>query len=111
MGRNYTESEAANALKADFEKAAARLPFRQVNSEDAVFMQIIRLKENHFRMVLVDPGWINPKDHRVDIKIQLEGNYRVENVLDKQHYNISNKQFTVNVPAGLFTVVDVIQNW
>jgi lambda-carrageenase len=104
-------SEAANALKADFEKAAARLPFRQVNSEDAVFMQIIRLKENHFRMVLVDPGWINPKDHRVDIKIQLEGNYRVENVLDKQHYNISNKQFTVNVPAGLFTVVDVIQNW
>jgi len=110
-GPRLLGSEAAKALKADFEKAAERLPFRQVNPEDAVFMQIIGIKENHFRLVLVDPGWINPKDHHIDIKIQLEGNFRVENILDKQHYNISNQQFTVNVLAGLFTVVDVIQNW
>jgi hypothetical protein len=106
-GRKITGNEAAKALKTDFEKAAEQLPFRQMN--EPVFMQIIRVQEGHYRLVLVDPGWINPAERMVDIKIQIEGTYRAENILDKQNYNISDGQFSVRVPAGLFSVIDVLK--
>jgi lambda-carrageenase len=67
-GSKLTGMDAANALRADFEKAANKLPFRQANTNDAVFMQIIRVKEGHYRLVLVDPGWINPAARNIESK-------------------------------------------
>lgn len=101
--------EAAHVLKADFERAAEKLPFRQVNAEDAVFMQTIKIVEGHYRLVLVDPGWINPADHQVDIKIQLEGEFEAFNILDKQSIPMTGPGFGIHVPAGLFSIIDVIK--
>ena len=105
-GPKFTGKEAAQILKNDFEKAAEKLPFRQTG--DAVFMQIIKMGEGHYRLVLVDPGWINPKDRNIDIRIQIDGAFKAENILNKQEYHISENQFSVKVSAGLFTIVDII---
>lgn len=104
-GERLTGKEAARALEEDFSEAANKLPFRQVH--DAVFMQIIRMKNNHYRLVLVDNGWINPKEREINIKVQMEGNFTAVNALDKSGYEISGDHFKVPVPAGLFTIVDV----
>jgi lambda-carrageenase len=74
---------------------------------DAVFMQIIRIEKDHYRLVFVDPGWMNPAEHNVEVKIQMDGNFEAENILDKQVYPILNNQFKVSVSAGLFSVIDV----
>lgn len=108
-GPKLTGMEAVNALRRDFEKAAEKLPFRQVNTEDAVFMQAIKIEEGHYRLVLVDPGWINPKAHNVEINIQLEGHFEAINILEKQTYQLSDSKFGIHLPAGLFSIVDVIK--
>jgi len=106
-GPKLTGMEAAEALKSDFEKAASQLPFRMTS--EPVFMQILRIAENHYRLFLVDPGWINPKNHEVLVKIQLQGNFTVKNVLEKEIYPVDQKRrdFQVKVPAGLFSIVDI----
>jgi hypothetical protein len=43
----------------------------------------------------------------VDVKIQLPGDFKAENILNKQVYPVSNNSFSLEVPAGLFAVVDV----
>jgi lambda-carrageenase len=104
-GPKLTGAEAAKALQSDFQKAAEQLPFRQIS--DPVFMQVLRIKEDHYRLVLVDPGWIDPADRKVEVKIQLPGEFKAENILNRQVYPVSNGMFSLEVPAGLFAVVDV----
>jgi hypothetical protein len=104
-GPKLTGEEAAVALKADFKQAAEKLPFRQTSK--AVFLQVLKMGDDHFRLVLVDPGWIDPRDREVEVKIQLEGDYGVKNILSKQEYEVTENNFMVKVPAGLFAVVDV----
>ena len=106
-GQKYTGQEAANRLRADFEAAANQLPFRQEG--DAVFMQTVRMAEGHYRLFLVDPGWINPQDRDVTVRVQLPGEYRVTNVLNNTPHSVANHRFSTTVPAGLFTILDVYQ--
>lgn len=103
-----TGKDAAKAFRADLEKAAEKLPFRQTG--EAVFMQVLRVKDDHYRLLLADPGWLDPKDRAVKINIQLEGNFGAENILEQQQVEVYNNQFSVQIPAGLFVVVDVIKN-
>ena len=103
-----TGMEAAKAFRTDLEKAAERLPFRQTGEE--VFMQVLRVKEDHYRLLLADPGWLDPKDRKAEIKIQLNGSFNAEDILAQQQVEITNNQLSVQVPAGLFVVVDVKRN-
>ncbi len=103
-----TGMEAAKAFSADLEKAAEGLPFRQMG--EAVFMQVLRVKDNHYRLLLADPGWLDPAERKAEIRIQLDGNFNAENILEKQQVEITNNRFSVQVPAGLFVVVDVKKN-
>ena len=101
----YTGKEAADFLRKEFEEAAEQLLFRQ--KKDAVFMQVLRIDKDHYRLFMLDPGWINPNTRDVVVKIQMEGDYMVKNVLDKKQYTLKNKEFSVKVPAGLFKIIDV----
>ncbi len=104
-GPKLTGEEAANAIKTDFTRGAEHLPFRQISNP--VFMQVLKVDENHYRLVLVDSGWINPKESRVDIKIQLDGDFKVEDVLSKEKFDCTDNTFSVRMPPGLFVLIDV----
>lgn len=101
----YTGEQASKLLKEDFAKASERLPFRQLN--EAVFMQIIKITPNKYRLYLIDTGWVNPQSRNVLIKIQMEGDYEVQNILSKEKLELKNHKFEVAVPSGLFTILDV----
>ena len=104
-GPKLTGDEAAKVLKSDFEKAAGKLPFRQINNP--VFMQVLKMGNTHYRLVMVDPGWIDPKDRSVDVKIQLEGTFELKNVLTNEMYECKENLFNIQVPVGLFALLDV----
>src|SRR6056297_1691638 len=95
-----TGDEAAKAIHQDFQQAAKQLLFRQVG--ESVFMQVIRMGEEKYRLYLIDPGWINPSDSDVAIQIQEEGNFEVENALSGEDYPVNDHVFQVHIPAGLF---------
>jgi len=101
-----TGKAAADMIKREYEQAAKQLLFRQV-SADPAFMQVVKVKEDHYRLYLLDPGWVDPKAREVEVKIQMEGDFKVKNLLEKTDYRISEKGFKVKVPAGLFTIVEV----
>ncbi len=103
--QKYTGREAADLLRNDFSTAAKRMPFRQTG--DAVFMQVIRMEDHRFRLFLVDPGWLDPQHHDINIAVQLAGDFKAVNVLNKQDYPVLDQAITVPVEAGLFTIVDV----
>ena len=103
-----TGMEAAKAFGADLEKAAEKLLFRQTG--EAVFMQVLRVSDDHYRLLLADPGWLDPQDRKAEIKIQLDGDFSAEDILAQQQVEIVNNQFSVQVPAGLFAVLDVKKN-
>ncbi len=101
--------EAAVFLKKSFEAAADDLLFRQT-SRDKVFLQVLRVKDNHYRLILIDPGWINPADHSVDISIQIPGSFEVNDIISRKDIQISDAVISVEVPAGLFRILDVTTN-
>lgn len=103
--QKFKGKAAAEKLCTDFARAAEKLPFRLIG--DAVFMQVVKMGPHHYRLILVDPGWLNPKDHNVTVKIQLPGKFQVENMLEKVAYPVKNSTFTCRVNAGLFCIIDV----
>jgi hypothetical protein len=102
-----TGDQAAELLAREYENAADELLFRQTEKDKAVFMQVLRVKEDHYRLFLLDPGWINPKAHQVSINIQMEGEFEVFNTIEKTPLPVEEKTFTTDIPAGLFSIFDV----
>lgn len=108
-GEKKSGAEAATLIRQAYDAAAENLLFRQVEEAEAVFMQVLRVKKDHYRLFLLDPGWIDPADKQVNISIQMQGEFKVQDILQKTSLPVQNQEFSVNVPAGLFTILEVIK--
>ncbi len=106
-GAKLTGMGAAERLRQDFDAAAGQLPVRHIDPDEAVFMNIHQLDQDRIRLYLVDPGWLDPEAREVELKIQWPGRFTALNVLTNERYSIKDSSFTVPVPAGLFTIVDL----
>ncbi len=103
-GPKYTGLQAAQFLETQFERAAAKLPFRV---RGHAFLQTLRTDKDQYRLFLVDPGWLDPADRKVQVDVQLEGRFSAKDLLSGESLNFSNSSLTVNVPAGLFRIIEV----
>jgi len=99
-GSKLQGKEAAELVKSKFEVAAQDLPFR---ARGNVFCQILKKDDQNYRIVLIDPGWINPADHSVRIDGQLEGNWSLTDVLSGEQVKFEDELI---VPAGAFRMID-----
>lgn len=102
-GRKLTGMEAAVAVRRDFERAAAELPFR---ADGGVFFQALRLDEKTYRLFAVDSGWLDPKDRLVTLRIQIPGQVRLRDLLSGETIRVQNGAARVTVPAGTFRVLE-----
>jgi hypothetical protein len=102
--KKLTGMEAAEALKESFEKAADNLPFRPFG--DDVFFHTIRMDNKTFRIYAVDPGWLHPQDRQVDMRIQLEGNFAVRDLLSDVPLEINDRSVKFTVPAGCLRILE-----
>lgn len=101
-GPHLTGKEAAVALRESFEKAAADLPFRATG--DDVFMQTLQVDPGRYRLYLIDPGWLDPADRRVQVKVQLKGPFRFTDLLSGQPVTLDN----LVVPAGSLRIIEAV---
>ena len=98
---------AARAIQNDFEKAAARLPFRATGH---VFFQTIKQGDGQYRLYTIDPGWLDPADRDVTLRIQLEGKYTIRDVLTGENIPVRNKTAQYRVPAGALRILDAVSH-
>jgi hypothetical protein len=103
-GPRLTGARAAKALEEAFEKAAARLPFRAYG--DDVFFHSVRLDGGRYRLFAIDPGWLDPRDRRIEIRAQLAGRYALADLLTGERLPAAGPTVKVTVPAGSLRILE-----
>jgi hypothetical protein len=98
-------AETGSALRASLERGTLRLPFRA--ERDDVFYQVLSLGPRRYRMFVIDPGWLAPKDRRVRMVYQRGTIDSVCTPPGGDRTPASDSAFDVFVPAGAFRVFDV----
>ncbi|BAX81105.1 PQQ-binding-like beta-propeller repeat protein [Labilibaculum antarcticum] len=68
---------------------------------------VVRLDKNHVRVILVDPGYIDPQDREVEINFQHRKPVKVNDILSKEDLEVKNEKCKVIVPAGSIRLIDV----
>ena len=104
-GAVLTGQAAADALKESFEAAAKELPFRTAG--DDVFFHTIQVSEGIYRIFAIDPGWIDPAERKINVKIQVEGPVQIKDLLSNEEIKVTGDSFPLNVPAGALRILEV----
>ena len=85
-------------------QSATRLPIRV--SGDAHW-SVARLDSTHVRVTLIDSGYLDPADRKVEIILQhLKGTWCMD-ILSGQVFPIENNQIHLTVPMGTLRIVDI----
>jgi len=96
------------ALMADVEKYAALLPVRV--SGDDIYSQVIRQGPGRRHIWLMDNRLVNPGRRTARLRIQLPGRWEIRDRITQRVLRSSvtpSESFTVDVPAGLFRVLEM----
>ncbi|OPZ19485.1 MAG: Lambda-carrageenase precursor [candidate division BRC1 bacterium ADurb.BinA364] len=105
-GRKMTGAEAAQAVRESFESAASRLPFRALG--DDVFCQTIRLDSGGWRIFLIDPGWLDPAERHVRLRVQTSERVELRDLLSGEPLAVEDGEARIAVPAGALRIVEAI---
>ncbi|XMO85908.1 hypothetical protein AAFN75_14045 [Algibacter sp. AS12] len=68
---------------------------------------VIKLDENHSRIILIDPNYINPRDCETTIIFQNKEPKWVKDVLNNEELILSGESIKLTVPAGSLRFIDV----
>jgi hypothetical protein len=100
-GRKLTGMEAAETIRADFERAAAKLPFRATGG---VFFQTLKLDDKTYRLYAIDSGWLDPRGREVTLRVLIPGRVQLCDLLIGQPIAVRGGAARLTVPAGTFCV-------
>lgn len=103
-GPRLTGQAAYDAAARSFEQAAQELPFRAHG--DDVFCQVHRMGDGQWRVFLVDPGWVDPREREVRLAVQVPGNVSLTDRLTGEALPVADGQARLLVPAGGLRIVD-----
>lgn len=67
----------------------------------------IRLDEKHVRVILIDPGYLDPQERQVEILFQLRQPRRAQDILTRKTLPIQGGGLRLTVPAGSMRFVDL----
>ncbi|WP_282122103.1 hypothetical protein [Algibacter mikhailovii] len=68
---------------------------------------LIKLDKNHSRLVLIDPGYIDPQERSVEIHFQNQQPKLVKDILSHDIFEISNSKLSLTIPAGSMRFIDI----
>jgi hypothetical protein len=95
---------AAEALRSSFAAASATLPFG-VEGDD-VFLQVARREDGGHRLWLIDPGWWDPADRSVRLKVRAGGVRALRDAVTGEVLPVEGGEVRVLVPAGALRILD-----
>jgi hypothetical protein len=88
------------ALKA----AAARLPLTVAGP---AHWSTVRLDARHIRLVLIDPGYLDPAARQVEVVFQHLKPAKCVDILSGEALNPRQGRLAVTIPAGVFRILDL----
>lgn len=90
-------------IKATAELGASKM---LVNVAGAAW-SAIRIDETHVRVILIDPGYIDPQDRKVTVRFNTLQPTTATDILSKESLKISDKSIQLTVPAGSMRFIDL----
>ncbi len=107
-GSKMKGPEAGRALRDSLEQAKKSLPVQSTGQ--GVYYQVIRMQEDRYRLIAVDPGWLDPADRRAAFEINMDGNWQARDLLGGKALPIEQGRLELPVPAGAFRIVDLMHS-
>jgi len=77
------------------------MPFQ---AEGQVFIQAQRMDDDTARLILIDPGFLDPADHEVTLHVR--GYSALRDLLSGESVGMENGQARLTVPAGAFVLLE-----
>ncbi|WP_303317257.1 hypothetical protein Q4Q34_01750 [Flavivirga abyssicola] len=68
---------------------------------------LIKLDKNYSRLILVDPGYINPKKTEAKITFQNIKPKSVRDILSNKNFSVNTEDIKIKVPAGSLRFIDI----
>ncbi|UMB54042.1 hypothetical protein MKD41_00860 [Lutibacter sp. A64] len=90
-------------IKATVEKGEKTLPIIVKGAS----WSVIKLDKNHSRLIIVDPGYISPKERVVTVTFQNNKPKSVVDILSNEDLEVKNNLMRVKVPAGSMRFLDI----
>ncbi len=103
-GKSYPLAAARAAMEADLTAGAAKLPF---GVEGRVFWQVVSQPNNRYVICLMDPGWVDPAARTAVLRTHRPGTWRAADRLTGQALGPIGPGLELNIPAGVFRLIDV----
>jgi len=97
------EAYKPTVLKA-LEEAAQRLPIRVYGE---VAWVALRLDPTHIRLVLIDPGYLDPADREAEVVFQHIDPIGAKDILSGESMTIKQGKMKAKVPMGILRVIDL----
>ena len=72
-----------------------------------VFLQTIKMEDKKYRLFVIAPGWLDTKDHKINILVQINNQISVTDALSGKSIPLIKNRLPITVPAGLFRILDV----
>ncbi|MCF6333118.1 MAG: PQQ-binding-like beta-propeller repeat protein [Draconibacterium sp.] len=107
---NGNAVEAANYksfVEKNLKKGLEELPVKVIG--DAHWI-VSRLDSAHVRVILIDPGYLDPSDRNVEIVLQHLRATKCTDILSGEGLTINNNKIPVEIPTGVFRILDIEHN-
>jgi hypothetical protein len=103
-GKSFTAEEYKPIVSAALEEAAEKLPIR-VKGE--VSWAAVQLDSTHTRVLLLDPGYLDPADVEAVIQLKERAGERAFDILSKEELFIAKNEIKITVPMGILRIIDI----
>ncbi|WP_111709771.1 PQQ-binding-like beta-propeller repeat protein [Lutibacter citreus] len=90
-------------MQAAVKKGAEKLPLLVKGAS----WSLIKLDETHARLILIDPGYIDPQQREVVVSFQSMVPLKATDILSGEKITIKNNKINLTVPAGSMRFVDI----
>ncbi|MDZ8117047.1 hypothetical protein [Pontiella agarivorans] len=71
----------------------------------------IRLDKKHVRLILIDPGYLDPQERQVEIRFQHRQPVNVTDILTKETFSAEGGRLGLSVPAGSMRFIDLTYSY
>lgn len=105
-GNSHSAKEYAPVVEQMLIEAGEKM-FLQVRGD--VAWSVTRIDNKHVRLVLIDPGYLNPDDRQVTVNVNPEA-VSATDILRGEPVRIKNNSFSLTVPMGILRVIDIEHN-
>jgi lambda-carrageenase len=103
-GKSHSPENYKNFVISELEKSASQLPIRVFGE---VSWSAIKLDSSHYRVILVDPGYLDPSDRSVVMSINNLGEVSARDILSNDNLPVIENKIYLTIPMGILRVIDL----